>query len=264
MPHRAGLPSGHPGCDDTEQVVGLRCRHPGAHERLPGGRQQLGHQVGGPYRADLTSPPERPAQLGSQAVLRGPVEVMVGALERQQVRPPLILLGKPQREPEEERGIREHVDQGRASRQRTHLDAQMATRGRIVNGPVPAPYRPLVQPQFLQRRCMPLVADVKRLTVAEYGQQRLVQPHALCEQLQRPAPQPPRPERHTSQLTMRFPPVAVVDRLLAQGDPCLFPQPVAQKGGRVTGHRQHRCGRQLDGVEGAHEVGRVYPQMDLE
>jgi hypothetical protein len=58
--------------------------------------------------------------------------------------------------------------------------------------------------------------------------------------------------------------LAIVNRLLEHSDPCLVPEPVAQKGGRVAGHGQRGCRGQLDRVVGAREVGRVDAKVHLE
>ena len=92
-----------------------------------------------------------------------------------------------------------------------------------------------------------------------------MQPDALLQQLQRPAPGPAGPEGDPGQ-----PPagpaggVAVVDRLLEQRHPGLLPEPVAEEGGGVAGHGQDRADGQLGGVEVVGEPVRVDPQVHLE
>ena len=121
-----------------------------------------------------------------------------------------------------------------------------------------------MHPQLPQQRRVPLVPAGKRVVVAKDRQQRLVQPHALGEQPQRPAPQPPGAKRHAGKPATQATAVAVVDRLLAQGDPGLLPQPMAKQGRRVAGHRQHRRGGRLGRVVAARESVRVDPQVHLE
>jgi hypothetical protein len=197
-------------------------------------------------------------------VLGGPVEAILGPLKRQPPGPALLLGGQPAGQPDEEGGVGQHVGHRRAGGQGSQLDAQMATGGRVIHRPVPAPHRALVQPQLRQRRRLPRLHSLKWILVAQHRQQRLVQPHGLGEQRQRPLPQPAGPERHAGKPAAEPAAVTVVDGLLAQGDAGLFPQPVAKEGGRVAGHGQRRGGGQLDGVVGAGEGGRVDPQVDLE
>jgi hypothetical protein len=66
-----------------------------------------------------------------------------------------------------------------------------------------------------------------------YRQQRRVQPCALSEQFQRPIPQPAGAKRHPGGPAAWPAAVAVVDGLLAQRDPGLLPQPVANEGGEL-------------------------------
>ena len=173
-------------------------------------------------------------------MLRGAIEAVLGTLERQCVGPPLVLFCQPQGQPDQESGVSQHVGHGGAGGQGAHLDPQMPARRRVVDGPVPAPHGALVQPQLVQRRCLPPRAN-GRWARAEHRQQRLMQPDAFGEQLQRPATEPARPQRGAGQPTTWPVAWAIVHRLLEQGDPCLLPEPVAKKRGRVAGHSQNRC-----------------------
>ena len=100
--------------------------------------------------------------------------------------------------------------------------------------------------------------------VADEGQQRLVQPDALGEQLERAAPQPARAERRAGRTAPQAAVVAVLHRLLEQRDPGLLPQAAAEKRGRVAGCRERRPGRQLGRVVDPGEVPRSDPQVHLE
>jgi hypothetical protein len=87
LPHRPGLPSGHPGRDHPEQTVRLGRRHPRAGQPVPPSGQQLGHELAGRPRPKPAGVAKRPGELGRQAVLGGPVEAVLGALERQGIGP---------------------------------------------------------------------------------------------------------------------------------------------------------------------------------
>jgi E1-E2 ATPase/Cation transport ATPase (P-type) len=87
LPHRPGLPSGHPGRDHPEQTVRLGRRHPRAGQPVPPSGQQLGHELAGRPRPKPAGVAKRPGELGGQAVLGGPVEAVLGALERQGIGP---------------------------------------------------------------------------------------------------------------------------------------------------------------------------------
>jgi hypothetical protein len=122
-----------------------------------------------------------------------------------------------------------------------------------------------VQAELVEAGHAVLVEPVQRVLGAKHGQDRLVQPHALLQQLQRAGPGPPGPEGDPG-----HPPagpadsVAVVDRLLEQRHPGLLPQPVAEEGGGVASDGQDRAGGQLGGVEMGGEREGFDPQMDLE
>ena len=107
-------------------------------------------------------------------------------------------------------------------------------------------------------------AWVAGLGVADEGQQRLVQPDALGEQLERSIAQPAGAEGGARRPAPRPAAIAVFDRLLEQGDPGLLPEPVAEERGRVAGHREGRGGRQLGRVVHAGEIVRGDPQVHLE
>ena len=100
--------------------------------------------------------------------------------------------------------------------------------------------------------------------VADEGQQRLVQPDALGEQLERSVAQPAGAQRGARWPAPRPAAIAVLDRLLEQGDPGLLPEPVAEERGRVAGHREDRRRRQLHRVVHAGELARGDPQVHLE
>ena len=123
-----------------------------------------------------------------------------------------------------------------------HLRIEMRAlpaRCRVVDGPVPGPHSALVQPELVQRWRLPSGAAGRRAWAAGHRwrwpgqrrQQRLVQPDALGEQLQRPAAQPARSQGGAGHPPARPIIAAVVDRLLEHRDPGLLPQPVAQEGG---------------------------------
>jgi hypothetical protein len=128
LPHRAGLPGLDPSCDHPEQAISLRCGHAGVDQPIPGEWQQLRYKLGGGARAKPAAIAKRPGELGGQAVLGGPVQAVLGALERQRAGPAFVLLGEPEREPHEEGGIGQHVGHGGAGGQRAHLDAEVATK----------------------------------------------------------------------------------------------------------------------------------------
>ena len=102
------------------------------------------------------------------------------------------------------------------------------------------------------------------LGVADEGQQRLVQPDALGEQLERSVAQPAGAERGARRPPPRAAAIAVLDRLLEHGDPGLLPEPVAEERGRVAGHREGRRRGQLHCVIHPGEVARGDPQVYLE
>jgi hypothetical protein len=190
---------------------------------------------------------------------------VVGLLERHPRNPAVGVRSQGQGQAEQEGGIRQHVDHCRPGRQGPQLDPQVPTAGRVVDGPVPAPHRALMQPQLLQGRHPVAVQPLQGSFVAEHGQDRLMQPHALLKQLQGAGPGPAGPERDP-----RHPPagpahgVAVVDRLLEQRHPRLLPEPMAEEGGGVAGHGQGRSGGELGGVEVVGEAVGIDPQVDLE
>ena len=157
LPRRPGLPSGRARRDDLEQAIRLRRGYARADQALPRAGQQLGHQVGREDRPDVIAAARRPAQLGAQAVLGGPVEIVVSPLERQRADPPRVPLGQPKGQPDQKGGIGQHVRHGRPGGQGAQLDPQMAARRGVVDGPVPAPYRALVEPQLVQARRAVLV-----------------------------------------------------------------------------------------------------------
>ena len=190
------------------------------------------------------------------------VEAVIGALERERVGPPLVLAGQPQREPDQEGRVGQHVGDGRAGGQGAHLDPQVSPGRGIVDGPVPAPDRALVQPELVQDRSAGISAAGWR--VADEGQQRLVPPDALGEQLERAAAQPARAERRARWAAPQAAAVAVLDRLLEQRDPGLLPEPAAEEGRRVAGRGQGRGGGQLGRVVDPGEVRRGDPQVQLE
>jgi hypothetical protein len=97
LPHGAGLSGGRTAGDHREQRVRVRRGHPGLEQAFPGGRQGLGHELCGGKRPDLVSVPRWPAEMGGQAVLGGAVEIMIGALEWQRIRP-LRVLVRPSRQ----------------------------------------------------------------------------------------------------------------------------------------------------------------------
>src|SRR5207237_7574645 len=78
----------------------------------------------------------RPAQLGGQAVLGRAVEAVFGTLERDRVGPPLVPVGQPEREADQEGRVGQHVGDGRPGGQGAHLDPQVARCRGVVDGPV--------------------------------------------------------------------------------------------------------------------------------
>jgi hypothetical protein len=91
-----------------------------------------------------------------------------------------------------------------------------------------------------------------------------VQAHGLLEQLAGVAARPPGAERHPGHEPVAAALVAVVGGLLEQGHPGLLPQPAAEEGGRVAGHRQHRRGGHGGRVPGGAEAVGVHAQVHLE
>jgi hypothetical protein len=152
------------------------------------------------------------------------VEAVLRALERDRVGPPLVPAGQPEREADQEGRVGQHVGDRRPGGQSAHLDPQVAPCRGVVDGPVPAPDRALVQPELVQRR-----HAVAGGRVADEGEERLVPPDALGEQLQRTTPQPARAERRARRAAPRAGAVAVLDRLLEQRDPGLLPEPSAEE-----------------------------------
>ena len=263
LPGRAGLAGGGPRGDHGEQPVCLGRVDAGLGQSLPGGGQRLGHEVRGDYRACLVRSPGRPGELGGQAVLRGPVEVVVGPLERHRVGPALVLAGQPQRQADLVGGVGHHVHDRGAGRERPHLDPQVPARRWIVDRPVPAPHRALVQPQLVEPRRPPARTCRAFVRRGDDRQHRLMQADAFGEQFRRAAAQPAGAERGPCQLPARRDP-AVLDRLLEQGHPRLLPEPVAEEARRVAGHGQRGGGGQLDRVVGAPEGGGLDSQVHLE
>ena len=187
------------------------------------------------------------------------VEAVIGALERERVGPPLVLAGQPQREPDQEGRVGQHVGDGRPGGQGAHLDPQVPPGRGVVDGTVPAPDRALVQLELVQGRHAGLGGRI-----THEGQQRLVQPDTLGELLERAAAQPAGAERRAGRAAPRAGAVAVLDRLLEQRDPGLLPEPAAQEGRRVTGRGQRRGGGQLGRVVDPGEVRRGDSQVQLE
>jgi hypothetical protein len=81
LPDGAGLAAGRPRLDHGQQLLRLLGHHPGLHQAPAGGREELADQLGRRERARPAARVKRPGQLGPQAELGGPVEVVVGLLE---------------------------------------------------------------------------------------------------------------------------------------------------------------------------------------
>src|ERR1017187_3583308 len=214
LPHGAGLPRGRRGGNHFEQPVRLCRCHAGLEQPLLCRRHQLGHELGSSKRPYLISMPSWPAQLSGQALLGGPIETMIGTLERQCVGPLLVLARQPQGQPDQESGVSQHVNDGRAGGQGPHLDPQMPAQCGVVDGTVPAPHGALVQPELIQGWRRPPGAAGPEAPVAEHRQQRRVQPDALGEQIQRPASQPARSQCCAGQPAAGLGALAIVNRLL--------------------------------------------------
>ena len=224
LPDGAGLAGGGAGFDHGQEPVGLLGQHPGVLQPLVGDRQQPLDQLVRRDRHHPAAGPQRPGQLGPQAQLGGPVEVVVGLLEGDPADPGVGVGGQGQGEAEGEGGVGAHVDDRGPGGQGPQLDANMAAVGGVVDGPVPAPHRALVQAQLLQGGHPAPLQLVQRPFGADHGQDRLVQPHALLQQLQGAGADPAGPERHPGD-SAAGPAggVAVVDRLLEQRHPGLLP-----------------------------------------
>jgi acyl-CoA synthetase (NDP forming) len=122
LPDGAGLAGGRPGLDHREQPAGLLGEHAGVLQALAGGGQQPQDQLSGGEGARLAAGAQRPGQLGPEAQLGGPVEVVVGLLEGQPPGPVAGLGGQGQGQAEREGGVGHHVDHGRPGGEGAQLD----------------------------------------------------------------------------------------------------------------------------------------------
>ncbi len=160
---------------------------------------------------------------------------------------------EPEREPDQESAVRDHVDGSRTGGQGTHFDSKMTVVGRVEDGPVPTPHGPLMQSDLLEMWGAARRDLGDRILVGQDRQQGFMERHRFGEEFE-DARLHPAGSKGDSGLVVPIACASVIHGLLEESDSRLLPQRTAEKGGRVSRGGEHRSCRDLDGVVDGREA----------
>ncbi len=266
LPGRPVDPASAPLLDDAQVEVPVGGLHAPRVQARGGKGQQLVADQGD--RVDLAgaavAPPPRPGEPRVDAVPAGRVEVALGRGEGQPGPHRARLLGEGTHQAVVEGRVGDHVDDGRPGRQHPVLHAQVRDAVRdVVDGPVPAVHRAVVQDEFGEPRYASGIEDRQRILLVTDRQQGREEPQVLLEQVVRggdPALTEPDARPHPLGLELRW---AGVRGLQEQRRPGLAPQLVPEQERRV-GTDGDLCGaRHLRRVPHVGEAGRGDLEVQL-
>ena len=186
------------------------------------------------------------------------MEVLLGRGERH-LRPQRPLaLGEVADQAEPEGGVGDGVGHRRSGREQPVLHAQVGHAvGDVVDRPVPAVDRAVVQPELVEGRGAAGLEHLERVLLVGDRQQGREVADVLLEQVEdRGDPALAEPHARADALRLQLL-AAGVGRLLEERDARLAPQLLAEQEGRVGRHRELDAGDRLGGVPvGGELVGR--------